>query len=155
MGVQLTNGPSYFEGQPKSYLKSPSTSHFDTRLLGLCTGFLAASAVASVDSLTALLPLAVEVLRVAFRTGAHVANVSERLEGRLDGQDSWSTILAGVDAQSAGEILERFHQSNVSTMSQLFCKSCLTHSSRFHTRTVFGSARWRPIASLSAARRLS
>lgn len=75
--------------------------------------------MASVDSLTALLPLAVEVLRVAFRTGAHVAAVSERIEGRLDGQDSWSTILAGVDARSAEDILEIFHHKNVSTQSQL------------------------------------
>lgn len=116
-GVPVAKRFSYFEGRPKSYLGSPSTSHPDTRLLGLCTGFLAASAVASVDSLTALVPVAVEVLRVAFRTGAHVADVSERLGSRLAGQDSWSTILAGVDAQSAEGILERFHGRNVSTKS--------------------------------------
>jgi len=115
VGVDVAKCFSHFEGRPKSYLNSPSASHPDTRLLGLCTGFLAASAVASVDSLTALVPLAIEVLRVAFRTGAHVVDVSERLEGQLDGQDSWSTILAGVDARSAEDILERFHQRNVST----------------------------------------
>ena len=113
--VDLAKSYSHFEECPKSYLNSSSTSPTDTRLLGLCTGLLAATAVASVDSLTALLPLAVEVIRIAFRTGVHVWAVSERIEGRLDRQESWSTILAGIDAKSAEGILNRFHQEHVST----------------------------------------
>ena len=83
------------------------------RLLGLCTGLLAASAVASVDSLIALLPVAIETVRIAFRTGAHVADVAERLDISSDTYESWSTIFAMADVGSAEEALNNFHQEYV------------------------------------------
>ena len=83
------------------------------RLLGLCTGLLAASAIASVDSLVALLPVAIETVRVAFRTGAHVADVAERLEILSDTSESWSTVFAVADIDSAEEALNNFHHEHV------------------------------------------
>ena len=73
---------------------------------------ISASAIASADSLSALLPLAVEAVRVAFRLGAHVAGIAERLEEKRDYQDSWSTILAVADRASAETALQRFHDEN-------------------------------------------
>ena len=83
------------------------------RLLGLCTGLLAASAVASVDSLIALLPVAVETVRIAFRTGAHVADVADRLDVSSDANESWSTIFAVDDVEAAEKALDLFHQQYV------------------------------------------
>lgn len=94
------------------------------RLLGLCTGLLAASAVASVDSLIALLPVAVETVRIAFRTGAHVAHVAERLEILSHTNESWSTVFAVADAYSAEEALNNFHQENVDTNLHLELPQC-------------------------------
>lgn len=82
-------------------------------LLGLCTGLLAASAVASVDSLIALLPVAVETVRVAFRTGAHVADVAQRVEILSDTHESWSIVFAVADIDSAEEALNNFHHEHV------------------------------------------
>ncbi len=94
------------------------------RLLGLCTGLLAASAVASVDSLIALLPVAVETVRIAFRTGAHVADVAERLEILSDVYESWSTVFAVADVPSAEEALNKFHEGHVRITLHLELPQC-------------------------------
>lgn len=77
-------------------------------------GLIAASAIACADSLTALLPLAVEAVRVAFRVGAHVGNVSDRLETRRNSPKSWSTMLSAESEESVKSELEKFHEQNVS-----------------------------------------
>ena len=105
----------HFEEQPRTYIPS-SESRPDVKLAGLCTGLIAASAVASADSLTALIPLAVEAVRVAFRTGAHVGRVAQQLECGT-GQNSWSTIVA-ADAKAVEAALSEFHEENV-------CRPCL------------------------------
>lgn len=94
------------------------------RLLGLCTGLLAASAVASVDSLIALLPVAVETVRVAFRTGAHVADVAQRLEIFSDTYESWSTVFTVADIDSAEEALNKFHHEHVRKALHLQLPKC-------------------------------
>jgi Starter unit:ACP transacylase in aflatoxin biosynthesis len=68
--------------------------------------------VASADSLTALIPLAVEAVRIAFRTGAHVGRVAQQLECDTQ-QKSWSTIVA-ADASVVEVALSEFHEANVS-----------------------------------------
>jgi Starter unit:ACP transacylase in aflatoxin biosynthesis len=99
-----------FEEQSRTYIPS-SASRPDVRLAGLCTGLIAASAVASADSLTALIPLAVEAVRIAFRTGAHVGRVAQQLECEA-GRRSWSTIV-GADAKAVEAALSEFHEENV------------------------------------------
>ena len=94
------------------YPHSASTSSPSVRLLGLCTGLLAATAITSVDSLIALLPVVVQTVRAAFRIGAHVANVGERLEIRSDTYERWSIVFAMADVQSA-EALNKFYQEYV------------------------------------------
>ena len=115
---------SYHEETSRSYPQSTSPSSPSVHLLGLCTGLLAASAVASVDSLIALLPVAVETVRVAFRTGAHVADVAERLEILSDTHESWSTVFATADVPSAEEALASFHQEHVHSTLHLEVPQC-------------------------------
>lgn len=102
---------SAFEEQTHTYI-SP---HADVRLVGLCTGLLAATAVASADSLTALIPLAVEAVRIAFRTGAHVGKVAQQIEGDTRSL-SWSTIVA-ADEKSAQAAIDEFHKAKHITPS--------------------------------------
>ena len=115
---------SYHEETSRSYPQSTSHSSPSVHLLGLCTGLLAASAIASVDSLIALLPVAVETVRVAFRTGAHVADVAERLEILSDTHESWSTVFATPDVPSAEEALNNYHQENVHATHHLEVPQC-------------------------------
>ena len=110
---------SYHEETSRSYPQSTSPSCPSVHLLGLCTGLLAASAVASVDSLIALLPVAIEMVRVAFRTGAQVADVAERLQIFSDTHESWSTVFATADVPSAEEALKSFHQEHVHSILHL------------------------------------
>lgn len=95
-----------FEERPKSCIPSSSPGS-DVKLVGLCTGLIAASAVASADSLSTLLPLAIEAIRISFRTGAHVGQVSQHVDCEA-GKESWSTIVS-VEESTASAELKRFH----------------------------------------------
>ncbi|ERF69996.1 hypothetical protein EPUS_03548 [Endocarpon pusillum Z07020] len=107
--AQLIHFIGCFEEQPRTYIPS-SFSRPDAKIVGLCTGLIAASAVASADSLTALVPLAVEAVRVAFRTGAHVGRVAQQVECE-PGRKSWSTIVA-ADVKAVEAALSEFHEEN-------------------------------------------
>ena len=74
---------------------------------------LAASAIASANSLTALLPLAVETVRIAFRTGLYVGEVADRLERGQDTSEAWSTTVATSDKQGAEVALDEYNQAHV------------------------------------------
>ena len=99
---------SFFEEYKISYIPQ----RIDARLVGLCTGLIAATAVASANSLTALLPLAIESVRIAFRTGAHVGKVASQLE-LASGRSSWSSIV-NADEKTVQGALEKFEKQNVS-----------------------------------------
>ncbi|KAK5951062.1 polyketide synthase [Knufia fluminis] len=104
-----------FSERSSTYI-SPNT---DARLVGLCTGLITATAVSCADSLTALLPLAIESVRIAFRAGAHVGKVAQQLEVE-SGSKSWSTIVA-ADEKSAQAALDSFHaEKNVAPATQLW-----------------------------------
>lgn len=73
----------------------------NARLLGLCTGALAAAAVSCSRSILELVPMAVNAVIIAFRTGTHVTDVAHRVEpsDTLDG--SWSLIVSGLESSVA------------------------------------------------------
>ena len=85
-------------------------------MIGLCTGLLAASAVACARSLSDLLPLAIEAVRISFRTGTIVGNTKDALEPARS-QESWSTIVTHTNEKSAQSALDEFHQANSITAS--------------------------------------
>jgi len=80
-------------------------------LSGLCTGLFAATAIATSPSLSTLLPVAVQVVLMAFRTGHYVASMAERLSPATHGQESWTYVLAGVKESEARSILCEFHEA--------------------------------------------
>jgi len=84
----------------------------NTRVIGLCTGLLAASAVVCAKSLSDLLPLAVEAVRISFRTGSIVASAKDSLEQTSRSQESWSTIVTNTNEQTAKTALADFHARN-------------------------------------------
>lgn len=90
----------------------------DTRVIGLCTGLLAASAVACAKSLSDLLPLAIEAVRLSFRTGTVVGNTKDVLEPASMSQDSWSTIVANTNEMAAEETLEDWHAKHNTPVSK-------------------------------------
>lgn len=88
--------------------------------MGLCTGLFAAAAIASTPSVSTLIPLAVQVVLMAFRTGTHVGSLAERLSPPVGQSEPWTHILPGLKESDAKEALTNFHESNVSlTMTAL------------------------------------
>lgn len=104
---------SRFEELPASYPNPASSDHSSLHLLGACTGLIAASAVASADSLVTLLPLAVEAVRIAFRVGAVVSDVASRLVGRPETSQSWSTVITVTDQEAAEMAVGKWNQAHV------------------------------------------
>jgi 3-oxoacyl-(acyl-carrier-protein) synthase len=88
------------------------------RSLGLCTGLLAATAVTCAKSLSDLLPLAVEAVRISFRAGVVVGSVRDALQSSSDSDKSWSTIVANTSEAAAQAALEQFHAAKAVPLSK-------------------------------------
>lgn len=99
----------FFEEQSLEYLQISKT-----QILGICTGLLAASAVASCNSLTSLVPLAVQTIIVAFRLGLRVASTGAQIESRAESDQEWSTIVVGIGSDAAEAALADFNEAQVS-----------------------------------------
>jgi hypothetical protein len=97
----------FFEESPQSYLKP------GTPIVGLCTGILSAAAVSCCNSLVALIPLAIEAVRIAFRLGAQVGRKADDLEPTEGCQKSWSTIGIGLESSVISAEIDAFNQARV------------------------------------------
>ncbi|KAL5114384.1 polyketide synthase [Pleosporales sp. CAS-2024a] len=106
--AQLAHYIGYYAEHPSEL---PNLAN--TRIVGLCTGLLAASVVASARSLSELLPLATEAVRIAFRAGSCVGAARDALEHSPNSQDSWSTIVTGISENDAKIALASFHQDRL------------------------------------------
>ena len=58
-----------------------------------------------------LIPLAVEAVVAAFKTGVHVSDVAQRIEPLQDPDQSWSMVVAGP---AAAGVVETFCEQSVS-----------------------------------------
>ncbi|KAK7964984.1 Conidial yellow pigment biosynthesis polyketide synthase [Apiospora saccharicola] len=99
----------YIDRSEKEY--QDATEPENTYLSGLCTGLFAASAIASSPSLSSLLPIAVQVVLMAYRVGSHVASLAERLSPSTEKSESWTYVVPGAKEATAKSILEDFHKS--------------------------------------------
>lgn len=121
-----------------------STRASETCLIGLCTGLFAATAIASSPSLSGLVPIAVQMVLMAFRTGAYVAALAERLHKSSSGSSSWTYVLPGINEVAASSIISNFHKTNV-RIPDLLHYVQLTHCSAFHLRATHTSVQSLPI----------
>ena len=84
-----------------------------THVVGICTGSIAAAAVACANSLLELIPLAVESVRVAFRTGLHVSTTAQALEQAVQANGTWSEVVTGVGGDEIKIALDGFYKEKV------------------------------------------
>ncbi|OCK75289.1 ketoacyl-synt-domain-containing protein [Lepidopterella palustris CBS 459.81] len=80
------------------FISQADTCYYDadkSRVVGLCTGALAAAAVSCSRSTLDLVPLAVDAVTVAFRTGIQVTDVAQRVAPLHESDQSWSIIVPG------------------------------------------------------------
>lgn len=87
--------------------------HDQMFLGGLCLGMFAAAAITSTPTLSTLVPVAVQVVLMAFRTGHYVATMAERLSPPTESSQSWTHVLPGVDTQQAQAALDKFNTEKV------------------------------------------
>lgn len=86
----------------------------ETRLVGLCTGLLTATAVSCCRSITELIPLAAYTVLVAFRIGLCVSEVRDRVDPwHNETQFSWSVLIAGLQGDDALPLVARFNEDRV------------------------------------------
>ncbi|KAF2219879.1 polyketide synthase [Elsinoe ampelina] len=104
--TQLGHFIAYFSENPD---RLPHAAN--TRVLGLCTGSLAAAVIVSAKSLSELVPLAVEAVRVAFRAGACVDAAKRVLQQPGEEKEPWSTIVMNLSEKDAQKALDAFHSS--------------------------------------------
>ncbi|OAL46128.1 ketoacyl-synt-domain-containing protein [Pyrenochaeta sp. DS3sAY3a] len=102
--AQLAHYIGYF-GENPSEVPNPA----NTRVVGLCTGLIAGAVVASARSLSELLPLATEAVRIAFRAGNCVGAAKDALEQASNAKESWSTIVTSISENAAKSALAEFH----------------------------------------------
>jgi monodictyphenone polyketide synthase len=108
-----TNDIRYYETSPNEY--AFDSTH--TYLTGLGLGLLASTAV-SLSPTLADLPLAgAEVIRVAFRLGVLVADVSQNLQptDATGDRGSWAYVIPNVALKEAEEELAAIHTREVSS----------------------------------------
>lgn len=88
-------------------------SPFQTRLVGLCTGLLTATAVSCCQTITDLIPLAAHTVLVALRTGLCVSEVRDRIEPPSGSSSAWSALIPGLAGDTAASVLTRFNEDKV------------------------------------------
>ncbi|KJZ69255.1 hypothetical protein HIM_11358 [Hirsutella minnesotensis 3608] len=80
------------------------------QVAGICTGSLAAAAVSCSRDLLHLVPMAVDAVTVAFRVGARVADVADRVGPAQDAGERWALAVAGP---SSFEAVDKFLQDSL------------------------------------------
>jgi len=122
--AQLAHYIGYYAENPTE-LPTPA----NTRIVGLCTGLLAASVVASARSLSELLPLATEAVRIAFRAGSCVGAAKESLARASDGgQESWSTVVSMAEDAAKTALASFHHHRRVPRTAQAYISAVSTLS---------------------------
>lgn len=85
----------------------------NSRIIGLCTGLLAAVVASSFRTFSDLPTLGTALVRIAFRVGVVVAGSRERLQPEPKGKDSWSVAVAESNEDTMKATLKQFHNDKV------------------------------------------
>lgn len=104
--------PRYYENHPDEY----DFNSVNTCLAGLGMGLLASSAVSLSPALADIPVAGAEVVRVAFRLGVLVNEVSQNLEPRdlTSSPDSWAYVIPDMTAADVQRELDAIHARDVS-----------------------------------------
>ncbi|OWP00295.1 BcPKS12, polyketide synthase [Marssonina coronariae] len=101
----------------------------DTCLVGLCTGLFAAAAIASSQSLSTLVPIAVQVTLMAFRAGAHVTAMAERLHKDTISSEPWTYVLPSITEDETRLVLDKFHNdAGIPSVNRVYISAITSNS---------------------------
>lgn len=117
----------YYEASPDQY----DLAAVNTCLAGLGIGLLATAAVSLSQALTDLPLAGAEVVRVAFRLGVVVDEISQNLEPRDPSSppSAWASVVPDVSAKDVQAELDTIHANEVSyTTASPPYQGSLTHA---------------------------
>lgn len=105
--------------QPRFYEESTDEYIFDASnacLTGMGIGLLASSAIAMSQSMSDIPLAGAEAVRIAFRLGVLVDEVSQNLEPREEGisPDTWAIVVTGVTESGVQKELDNIQSKVVS-----------------------------------------
>ncbi|KAK9853843.1 putative polyketide synthase [Penicillium brevicompactum] len=105
--VQVASVVGFYESNGITYRPAPSS----TTLLGVGVGLLAAAAVSAASSLPELVELTLRAIRVAFRLGLYVNQVSSQFEpeGNALARDSWSFAISDMTVEEIQHEIDRYN----------------------------------------------
>lgn len=104
--------PSFYEESNEEYIFDASNSC----LTGVGIGLLASSAIAMSQSMSDIPVAGAEAVRIAFRLGVLVDEVSQNLEPREEGSspDTWAIVVTGVTEPGVQKELDTIQSKVVS-----------------------------------------
>ncbi|SPN97748.1 probable polyketide synthase [Cephalotrichum gorgonifer] len=121
--AQLAHHIDRVEKEPKDW-----TRHDQTYMVGLCTGLLSAAAISSTPTVSTLIPLAIQTVLIAFRTGLYVSALAERLCPPSTKSESWTMIFPGTSEEEANSAISKFHLANNSPLANRVYVSAISAS---------------------------
>jgi naphtho-gamma-pyrone polyketide synthase len=113
---------------------SHSYSSPDTVYVGLCTGLLSAAAIATSKSLTHLVTIAVNVVRICFRVGLMARRRAQQLEAQNCTRDSWSMLVANLCASEARSLIEASQKEQVCIHIMTGCRDLIVSNENIEPR---------------------
>jgi len=81
----------------------------------MCSGLFAASAISAAQTVFELVPIAIETVLLAFRTGLYATEVRDRVEKDSPASSSWSIVVSGIQESTASVTLKEFRESKVNS----------------------------------------
>lgn len=108
----LTNTHRYFEEHAEFDFDTQTTC-----LSGLGIGLLATTAVSLASTLADVAITGAEIVRIAFRLGVHVDEVSQNLEYRepSDKPESWACVIPNATPTEVQRELDTIYKNEVSS----------------------------------------
>ncbi|CAG7947122.1 unnamed protein product [Penicillium nalgiovense] len=94
-------------------------------LAGMSIGLFSAAAVATSSSLFELAHTGSTSVRVAFRFGLHVGQISHMLEPQGEVRKSWAYVVTGLDVAEVQDALDAY---NTDTKNSDICRVCISHA---------------------------
>ncbi|KAJ5401084.1 hypothetical protein N7465_011573 [Penicillium sp. CMV-2018d] len=111
----------------------------NTVLTGLGVGILISTAVAVSTSLDDLVTAGIEVLRIAFRLGVFVGDVSQNLETvDTESSDSWAYVVYGLTVDEAQKELDEIQAKENTPSATLFRNYASFRDRKFAQLPVYG-----------------
>lgn len=122
-GIDANGLVSFYEESNEEYIFDASNSC----LTGMGIGLLASSAIAMSQSMSDIPLAGAEAVRIAFRLGVLVDEVSQNLEPREEGSspDTWAIVVTGVTESGVQKELDTIQTKIVSS---LYVRASLNYS---------------------------